>query len=79
MKLFGYEIIIKKITRKRAKGFSSRKWTQSETDTMLRLKNEGKSSEVIGAMLNRTAPAISARYTKIHKKDKNANIIKMAS
>lgn len=65
--LLGYKVEITRNKEKR-RGYSRRSWTKSETDTMLRLRNEGKSWEEISKLLNRTASAITARHYKIKNK-----------
>jgi len=67
MKIFGYEIIVKK-TNKKTKGFKSRRWTKDETELMFKLREEGKSSEEIAKALNRTPAAIMVRISAIKTK-----------
>lgn len=67
MRLFGFEIKrIKK--RKKTQGFSRRQWTKSETDTLLRLRNEGKNWKEIASLMNRTDAACYSRYHKVKGK-----------
>jgi len=68
MKLFGYEIKIKKVKKQKKTGFSRKVWTASETNTLLRLRSEGKSIEEISKLLNRTRSAINARLYKVRSK-----------
>lgn len=65
MTLFGYEFTIKRKKRAVRGGFSRKSWTKSETDSMLRFRNEGRSWEEIGTLLGRTAASCYARYYKI--------------
>ena len=66
MKLFGYEFTIKKVKkRKRATGFSSKKWTTSEKNTLLRFHSEGMPSEQIAKELGRTVPAVHSMISKL--------------
>ncbi len=67
MKIFGYEFIVRKEKKKKVTGFSSKPWTESETNTMLRLISEGKSQKEIAIMLKRTVPAIYSRLNKVRK------------
>ena len=69
MKLFGYEIKIKKLA-KRKTGYSKRGWSESETNTMLRFRSEGKSWEEISKLMNRTKSACYGRYYKIKRGEK---------
>jgi len=66
MKLFGYEIKIRKVKKKT--GFSRKMWTASETNALLRMRSEGKSIEEISKLLNRTEPSINARLYKVRNK-----------
>ena len=65
MKLFGYTITITKTKKKT--GYSRRNWTESETNSLLRFRNEGKSWEEISKLMNRSYAAVAARYSKIHR------------
>jgi DNA-binding NarL/FixJ family response regulator len=68
MKLFGYEITIKRIGGDREQArMGRRRWTRSETDTLLRFLNEGRSYEEIGDLLHRTDKAIINRVSKIRR------------
>lgn len=64
LKIFNIRIEVRRVKRKG--GYSRRKWTNSETDTMLRLWNEGKNKQEIADLLNRTPSSIYARYQKVH-------------
>jgi len=70
MKIFGYEITIKKVHPKARKSplKGRKKWTTSETNTMLRMRSEGKSTEEIAQLLNRTAASVHTRLWKIRNK-----------
>ncbi len=64
LKIFNIQIEVRRAKRKG--GYSRRVWSKSETDTMLRLWNEGKNKQEIAELLNRTPNAIYARYQKVH-------------
>ena len=68
IRIFGYELSLQKKEIKR-KVRSRVAWTGSETNAMLRMRNEKKSWKEIGDLLNRTPNSCYARYYKI-KKDK---------
>ena len=65
-KFFSYELIVQQKKRSPLK-YSRRPWTESETNTLLRLRNEGKNWVEVGKLLNRTHSACASRYAKIHK------------
>lgn len=65
MVILGYEITIKKRKRKVNSGFSRRPWTKSEIDTMLRLRNEGKSWAEVAKLMNRSKQSCTTRYYKV--------------
>jgi len=68
MKLFNYEFIFRKVKKPvRSTGYTSKTWTKSEKQTLLRFKNEGKSDKEIAVLLKRTVPAISSMINKIKK------------
>lgn len=67
MDIFGFRITVKKIKRKRAKGFTSRAWSESETNAALRMRGEGMSYADIGKELHRTASAIQVRLSKVRQ------------
>ncbi len=64
MKLFGYEITIKKKKAKKT-GYSRKAWTASETNTALRMRNEGKTTAEIAKHLSRTEQAVNSRLWKV--------------
>ena len=68
-KIFNYVVIFEIKKRKYKIGYSRRKWTTSETNTLLRLRNEGKSYEEIGKLMNRTASSCYSRIHNIRSKD----------
>ena len=65
MKIFGYEFIIKEVNKKKAKGFSSKKWSVAEKNTLLRFHGENKSAVEIAKLLNRTVPSINTMLSKL--------------
>ena len=67
MNIFGYTITMKK-TPKRKTGYRSKTWTKSETDTALRMRNEGQPTEKIASLLGRTVASVNARIWKVRKK-----------
>ena len=70
MKLFNYEFIFRKVKKStRSTGYTSKTWTKSEKQTLLRFKNEGKSHKEIGVLLKRTEPAIFSMLHKIRKQN----------
>lgn len=68
IKLLGYTLEIhKKKARKRPAGYSAKRWTKSEINTMLKWHSEGQSTKDIADKLGRTAQAVSTRLYKIRK------------
>ena len=68
MKLFGYDFSITKQKKiKKKTGFSSKRWSTVEKNTLLRFHGENKSAQEIGVLLNRTTQSISAMLYKLHK------------
>ena len=51
--------------RKRTTGYTAKPWTKSETATLLRFVNEGKSQKEIGALLGRTRSAVYCKLKKV--------------
>lgn len=70
MKLFGYEITVKKIKRaaRRKNKLGARRWTASEIQVALDLVAKGKDHEAIGAYLNRTRAAVAAKLHDVRPK-----------
>ncbi len=68
MKWTLFKYMLKIIKPKRRKRISRRPWTASETNTLLRLRNEGKNWNEVSKLLNRTASACSNRYGKVKRK-----------
>ena len=66
-KFFNIEITCRVVKRSRRTGYSARNWTETETNTVLRLRNEGKTAQEIGKMLNRTTAAINTRISKVRR------------
>lgn len=70
MKLLGYEITFRKL-RKRNRvpnKYGSKRWTEAETNTALRLRGENVPYEKIGKELNRTASAVQIRLSKVKRR-----------
>jgi len=67
MKIFGYTITIKRAPKRRT-GYKRRQWSESETNTALRLRSEGKTITQIASMLNRTEASVNSRFNKIRNK-----------
>ena len=65
--IFGYELKLEFKEKTKRKGYSRRSWTTSETNTLLKFRNEGKSWKEIGELMNRTAQACQNRWYVIHK------------
>jgi len=65
LKLFGYILELKK--KGKRKSTSRRRWTVSETNTALRLVNEGKSRAEIASMLNRTEQSVNTHLWQVRK------------
>ncbi len=67
--IFGYEFTIKKVKkRKKAVGFSAKRWSTSEKNHLLKAHGENTSSTQIAKELNRTVPAVNSMLQKLHKK-----------
>ncbi len=65
MKLWKWEITLKKIKHHRSKNkLGARRWTKSEIDSMLKQYNDGVDILDISKNLNRTKASI---YTKMNK------------
>ena len=68
MKLFGYEITVKKVKRKKTTHkITRRSWTKSEADALLRLRSENRNWEEIAKLMNRTPIACSNMHSKLKK------------
>ena len=66
MNIFGYRFTITKLHRKRSKNkLGARRWSESETNTLLRMHDEGKNADEIAELLNRTLPSIYSRLAKV--------------
>ena len=67
MKLFGYEITIKKAKKRRSPDHkvTRRSWSRSELDSLLRLRSENRNWEEIAGLMNRTPVACSTMYSKV--------------
>jgi hypothetical protein len=79
MNLFGYDFTLEfSVTKqeekkKKRKGYSRKAWTESETNALLRFRNENKSWREIANLMNRTEASCYTRYHKIHSKGKHEN------
>ena len=68
-KIFGYEFAIKKVKeRKKSTGFSSKRWTKSEKDHLLKRHGEKVPMTTIAKEMNRTIPSIHSMMYKLHGK-----------
>ena len=65
LRLFRYELIIKKIPK--SSGYARRSWSASETSSMLRFRSEGKSWREVAQLLNRSEAACISQYHKIKR------------
>jgi len=67
IRILNIELSIKKVNKKRKVGYSSKRWGESETNTLLRLSNEGTLVEDIAKLLGRTKASINTRLSKVRK------------
>ena len=73
MNLFGYDFTLdfsvtkQEERKKKATGFSAKRWSSSEKNALLRFHSENKSSEEIGKLLNRTIPSVNSMLAKIKR------------
>jgi len=68
MTIFGYTINIEKVkTQKKTSGFSAKRWTSAEKNTLLRFHSEGMPIKDIAKELSRTVPSIHSMLNKLHK------------
>ena len=68
IRILNIELSIRVINKKRITGYSSRRWTEREVNAMLRFKNEGRPTEEIAKLLNRTPTAITIKLSKVRSK-----------
>jgi len=76
MNIFGYELTfelsIDKIEgKKKATGFSSKRWSTMDINHLLKRHGEKVSAEDIAKELNRTVPSIHSMLYKLHRKTTN--------
>ena len=69
-KLFGYTFSMTKTYRKKSVGFSSKRWTKSEKDHLLKRHGEKIPMETIAKEMNRTIPSVHSMMYKLHGKKK---------
>ncbi len=70
LNLLGYKLIFElhnKEEKQKATGFSSRRWTKSEKDHLLKRYNEGINNDTIAKEMNRTLASIHSMIYKLHK------------
>ena len=65
-KIFGYTFSITETYRKK-RGFSSKRWTTSEKNHLLRRHGEKIAITTIAKEMNRTIPSIHSMLQKLHK------------
>lgn len=72
MKIFGYEITLKKIvdkkTTERKRGYSSKPWTTEDETQLIEMNSRGLQIKTMASRLNRTTPAICGRLHIIKKR-----------
>ena len=72
MKMFGYEIIISKIQRKKkTDGYRARRWTEEDDISLAEMYSRNLQHKTMASRLNRTIPAIHGRL-HILKERQNA-------
>ena len=68
MIIFGYEIKKIKKEKKKKIGFSSKPWTTSEKNHLLKRHGEGISVIIIAKEMHRTVPSIHSMVYKLRSK-----------
>ena len=71
MKLFGYELTLKRVKprpKTKTVGFTSLRWTVDDTIHAIQMVNDGHTSQEIASSINRTVEAINTRKTIWRKK-----------
>ena len=66
-KIFGYTFSITETYKKKATGFSSKKWTTSEKNYLLKRHGEKIATKTIAKEMNRTVASINSMLQKLHK------------
>ncbi len=74
MKIFGYELTLRKARKKqkaKVKGYASRRWEQRSKDILIKMTKSGCTDAQIAKELDRTIPAV---FSMRHKLRSNAQL-----